>query len=175
MAKGGERSDMKMQTKMASAVFLLIVTAIALNALAVPVQAKNTMQVNMWGTYIGLDEVREIPTGTWATILWGWACVTWDQLYNFSDSTDYTWTLDGEPISDYEIEFIDGSLKAVFFILEWHPKRPGEYDLELTVTFNEDHFDGIDLYPAGTVMYAPRTILVTPREQCPLDPPEEPM
>ncbi len=54
MEKRGERSEMKMQTKMACAVFLMIIAAIAFNALAVPVQAKNTLQVNMWGTYIGL-------------------------------------------------------------------------------------------------------------------------
>lgn len=145
--------------------------------LMVPVgQAKNVMVVNMWGTLIGLDEVREIPTGTWATVLWGWGCLTWDQVNDFLASTDYTWTIDGEPISDYEMEFLEAAgLKTVMFTCNWHPKQPGEYYLELTVTFNEDHYDGFETFTAGTVMLAPRTILVTPRELYPLDPPEEPM
>ena len=165
---------MKMQ-KMASAVLLLIITTIASIALAVPVQAKNEMEVYMFAIYLGLDEVREIPTGTWATILWGWGCLTWDQVDDFLENTDRTWTIDGEPILDYEIEFLEDGLKAVLFTCYWHPTHPGEYDLELMVTFTKDHFDGFDLYPAGTVMLAPRTILVTPRELYPLDPPEEPM
>ena len=167
---------MKMREKMASAVFLLIVTAVAFNALVVPVQAKNIMLVNMWGTLVGLDEVREIPTGTWATILWGWACLTDEQVNDFLASIEYTWTIDGESISDYEMEFFEeGGLKTVMFTCYLRPTPPGEYDLELVVTFTKDHFDGFDTYAVGTVMVAPRTILVTPRELYPLDPPEEPM
>jgi len=160
---------------MASVVLLLIVVGIASNALAVPVQAKNEMYVDMFGyAYLGLDEVREIPTGTWAAIYWGWMCLTWPQVYDFLDSIDYTWTIDGEPILDYEIIYSGNGDKIVFFICYWHPQRPGEYEAELTVTFTKDHFDGWDTYTAGTVLYGPRTILVTPRELYPLDPPEEP-
>jgi len=165
---------MKMQ-KMVSAVLLLMVTAIAFNVLAVPVQAKHVMDVNMWGyIYFGFDEVREIPTGTWAAIAWGWGCLTWEQVDDFLDSVDLTWTIDGEPILDYEIRYFENGLKVAWFVCYWHPHAPGEYDVELTVTFTKDHFDGFDDFLAGTVIYAPRTILVTPRGLYPLDPPEEP-
>jgi len=166
---------MKMQKRIASAVLLPIVLAIAFNALAGPVQAKNEMEVYMWGNLVGLDEVREIPTGTWALITWGWACLTWDQVDDFLDSIDYTWTIDGEPILEYEIEYLDLEyVKVVWFACNWHPTHPGEYGAELMVTFTKDHFDGWDTYTAGTVILGPRTILVTPRELYPMDPPEEP-
>lgn len=115
-------------------------------------------------------EVREVPTGEWIEFGGGWATWTEAQRDHFLETAIVEIGHDGvfQEVSPILRE-VDGDFpfRAFYGVLiePGRAKTPQEWTMRFT--FTEDHFDGEDWIPAGTVDEGTRIIVWTPRGQFP--------
>jgi len=123
------------------------------------------------GELFGQPDVRELPTGEWAIVgAAGWGTMTAAQRDHFLETAVVEVYLDGVPQSNIGLYLLEGG-QAPYEVWFGRAEPPGAANSEQVwmtrVTFTEDHFDGWDIYPAGTVFEDDRTIHWTPRGQFP--------
>jgi hypothetical protein len=115
-----------------------------------------------FGANYGFPLMCEQSTGSWTEIYNAWGTQTVEQRQQFIDTVDIQATIDGKPVNyTLSLDSFDG-VEAVFFTYYLTPMSPGEHEFTMTLTFTEDHFDGVDLYPAGTVHTGSRVLVITP-------------
>lgn len=120
-----------------------------------------------FGANYGFPYQCEQSTGSWTEIFNAWGTQTVEQRQHFIDTVDIQGTLDGKPLNyTLTLESYD-DFEAVYFTYYLTPLSPGEHEFTMTLTFTEDHFDGVDLYLAGTVHTGSRVLVITPKGQYP--------
>lgn len=122
-----------------------------------------------FGIYYEQPLVREVPTGEWVELGAGWGTMTEEQRDHFLETVIVEIERDGV-LQDFTptLRIGDEGVFGIRFDLLIEPgaaNSPQEW--LMTWTFTEDHFDGWDTIPAGTVWEMPRTIVWTPRGQFP--------
>lgn len=117
----------------------------------------------------GQSEVVQVPTGEWVFMANGWGTVTEAQRDDFLATVIVEVELDGVSQPFDTVLFENDEPGALFpyivgFEVLLNPGRvsvPEQWTLRWT--FTEDHFDGLDWFPAGTVFEGRRTIVWTQR------------
>jgi hypothetical protein len=161
---------------------LIILTGLVLiGSIAAPASAERTWELGNFPHKTWVHpcapfcpaEVKELPTGEWADIGNAWATKTEAQRDHFVETVIVEIEGDGVvygDISPYlfvrDTGFGDAFWAARAVLV--HPGVPNETQYwTIRYTFTEDHFDGWDMYTAGTVLEQYRIVVWTPRGDFP--------
>jgi hypothetical protein len=122
------------------------------------------------GADFGQSEVVQVPTGEWVRLGGGWSTMTLEQLDHFLATVVVEIERDGAAQEVAPVVIPDPEFPFAFFPMTVEPGPADTPEVwTSTWTFTEDHFDGFEVTPAGTVMEWSRTVVWTPRGTFPSD------